>query len=63
MSNVGGHTFGMVMQEDFFMELFFFDDGCLGKMNGSKMEVVVLEVVVWVVGANLGVLLEVVILV
>ena len=39
----------MVMQEDFFMELFFFDGGCLGKVNGSKMELVVVKMVVWVV--------------
>ena len=29
MSNIGGHTFSMVMQEDFFMEFFLFDGGCL----------------------------------
>ena len=45
------------------MELFFFDGGCLGKATGSKMEMVVVEVVVWVVSANLKVLLVVVILV
>ena len=59
---VGGHPFGMVMQEDFFMEVFFFDGGCLWKVTGSKMELVVVKVVVWVVWANFGVLLEVVIL-
>lgn len=49
MSSVGGRPFVMVMREDFFMELFFFDDGCLGKVPGSKMEVVVVEVVAWLV--------------
>ena len=49
------------------MEFFFFNGGCLGKMTGSKKEVVVVEMIVWMVGrvvlANLGVLIEVVILV
>ena len=27
MSNVGGRPFVMVMREDFFMELFFYDGG------------------------------------
>ena len=49
MSSVGGRPFGMVMWEDFLMELFFFDDGCLGKVTGSKMKVVVVEVVAWLV--------------
>ena len=49
MSSVGGSPFGMAMREDFFMELFFCDTSCLGKVGGSKMEVVVVEVVVWVV--------------
>ena len=40
------------------MEFFFFDGGCLGKVTGSKV-----EVVLWVVSVNFGVLLEVVILV
>ena len=31
------------------MELFFFDTSCLGKVAGSKMQVVVVELVVWVV--------------
>lgn len=53
------------------MELFFLDGGCFKKVNGAKMEVVVVEmevvvvemvvsVIVRVVWANLGVLLEVV---
>ena len=63
MSSVGGRPFVMVMREDFFMELFFFDDGCLGKAPGSKMEVVVVEVVAWLVWVNFGVLLEVFMLV
>ena len=49
------------------MELFLLDGGCLGKMIGAKMELVVVEMVVGVaarvVWANLGVLLEVVVLV
>ena len=49
------------------MEFFFFDSCCLGKVTGSKKEVVVVEMVVGMVGsvvlANLGVLMEVVILV
>ena len=45
------------------MEFFFFDGGCLGKVTGSKVEVVEVEVVLWVVSVNFGVLLEVVILV
>ena len=49
MSNVGGHPFGTVMREDFFMELFLFYGGCSGKVTGSKMEVVVVEIVVCVV--------------
>ena len=58
---VGGHPVVMVMQEDFFMDLFFFGGGCLGKVTGSKLELVVVKVVVWVVWANFGLLLEVVI--
>ena len=49
MSSVGGRPFGMVMRKDFFMELFFFGGGYLGKVIGSKMDVVVVQVVVWVV--------------
>ena len=49
------------------MELFFVDGGCLGKVTGSKMEVVGKKMVVVMVErlvlANLGVLLEVIILV
>ena len=41
MSKVGGHPFGMVMWADFLMEFFFFDCRCLGKVIGSKMQVVV----------------------
>ena len=40
MFNVGGHPFGMMMREDFFMELFFFHGGYLRKVACSKMEVV-----------------------
>lgn len=49
VSNVGGHPFVMVMREHFSVELFFFDDGCVGKVTDPKMEVVVVEVVAWVV--------------
>ena len=49
------------------MELFFVDGGCLGKVTGSKMEVVGKKMAVMMVErmvlANLGVLLEVIILV
>ena len=49
------------------MELFFVDGGCFGKVTGSKMEVVgkkrVVVMVERLVLANLGVLLEVIILV
>lgn len=34
---------------NFFMELFFFHDGCLGRVIDLKMEVGVVQVVVWVV--------------
>ena len=67
MSNAGGHPFGIVMQVDSLMEFFFFDGGCLGKVTDSKKEVVVVDMVVGMVErmvlANLGVLMEVVILV
>ena len=67
MSNVGEHSFGMVVQTDSLMEFFFFDGCCLGKVTGSKKEMVVIKMVVAmverVVLANVGVLLEVVILV
>ena len=45
MPNVDGRPFGMVIRADFLMEFFFFD-GCLGKVIGSKVEVVVVEMVV-----------------
>ena len=65
--NVSGHPFGMVMQADSLIEFFFFDGGCLGKVTGSKKEVVVVEMVVGLVErvilANLKVLLEVFVLV
>ena len=61
MSNVGGHPYGVVMRADSLMELFLFDGSCLGKVTGSTKEVVVVEMVV--ILAELGVLLEVVILV
>ena len=37
-SNVGECPVGMVMREDFLMELFFIDASCLGKVTGSKMK-------------------------
>ena len=49
MSKIGGRPFGMVMRADFLMEFFFFDGGCLGKVTGSKMEVLVVEMVVGMV--------------
>ena len=39
----------LVMREDFFMEFFFLDDGCLWKVACSKKEVVVVEMILWVV--------------
>ena len=49
LSNVGECPFGMVMQKYFFMELFFFDGCCLRNVTGSKMGVLRVEVVVWMV--------------
>ena len=49
MSNIGGRPFGMVLWADSLMEFFFFDGSCLGKVTGSKKEVVVVEMVVGVV--------------
>ena len=49
MLNNGGRPFGMVIRADFLKEFFFFDGGCLGKVTGSKKEVVVVEMVVGVV--------------
>ena len=49
MSKVDGRPFGMVMRADFLMEFFFSDGSCLEKVTGSKMEVVVVQMVVWVV--------------
>ena len=58
MSNIGGCLFGVVMQADFLMEC------CLWEVTGSIENVVVVEVVVGmvesVVMADLGMLLEVV---
>ena len=67
MSNVGGHPYGVVMRADSLMEFFLFDGSCLGKVTSSTKEVVLVEIVVGIVEsvvlADLGVLLEVVILV
>ena len=49
LSNVGECPFGMVMQKYFFMELFFFDGCCLRNVTGSKMGVLMVEMVVWMV--------------
>ena len=49
ISNAGVRPFGMLMQADFPMEFFFFDGACLEKVTGSKMELVVVEMVVGVV--------------
>ena len=37
MSSVVGSPLGTVKQENFFMELLFFDGGCLWKVAASKM--------------------------
>ena len=67
MSNVSGHPFGMVMQENSLMQVFIFDGGCLGRVTGPRKVVVVVEMVVRIVGrevlSNLRVLMDVVILV
>ena len=66
MSNVGGLPFDMMMQADCLMEFFLFGGSCLGKVTGSTKEVVVVQMVVGMVErmvlTNLGVLLEVAIL-
>ena len=49
MPNVGGRHFGMVVRLDFLMEFFFPDGGCFGKVTGSRMEVVVVDMVVGMV--------------
>ena len=49
LSNVGECPFGMVMQKYFFIELFFFDGRCLRKVTGSKIGVLTVEMVVWLV--------------
>ena len=47
ISKVGGRPFVMVMMwADFLMEFFFFDGSCLGKVTGSKMEVMVVDMLV-----------------
>ena len=66
-SNVGGRLFGVVMRADSLMEFFLFDGSCLRKVAGLIKEVMVVEMVVGIVESvdltDLGVLLEVVILV
>ena len=49
ISNNGGGPFSMVIWADSLMEFFFFDDGYLGKLVGSKKEMVVVEMAVGVV--------------
>ena len=67
MSNAGGRSFVMVMRENSLMDVLFFDGGCLGRKTGPRKDVVVVEMVVRMVGrkvlTNLGVLMEVLILV
>ena len=67
MSNVARHPFGMVMEANYLMEVFFSDGGCFGRVTGPSKEVVVIETVVGMVQrevlTNLWVLMEVGILV
>ena len=49
MSNVGRRPFGIVIWANSLMKFFFFGGGCLCKVTGSKKEVVVVEMVEWVV--------------
>ena len=67
ISNVGGRLFGVVMPADSLMEFFLFAGSCLREVAGLINEVMVVEMVVGIVEsvdlADLGVLLEVVILV
>ena len=63
MSNVGGHPSAMVMRANSLMEVFFFDDGCLGRVTCPRQEVVVVETVVGMVRREIWGLMEVVILV
>ena len=67
ISNVGGRFFGLMMRADSLMEFFLFDGSCLREVAGLIKEVMVVEMVVRIVKsvdlADLGVLLEVVILV
>ena len=66
-SNVAGHPFGMAMWANSSMKVFLFDGGCLGRVTGPRKEAGVVEMVVRMVGrevlTNLGVLVEVVVLV
>ena len=49
MYRVDGRPFGVVMREDFLMELFSLVVLVLGKVTGSKKDkVMVVEVIVWV---------------
>ena len=49
ISNVSGRPFCMVMLENYFMEHFFLDGTCLGKVTSSKNELVVVVLVVRVI--------------
>ena len=64
MSNVNGCILRIVMWSDFFRLLLFLDGGRQGKVTGVKVEMeMVVGVVARMVWPNLGVLLEVVVLV
>ena len=49
MREDGAPLFSIVMMSDFLMEFFLFGGGCLGKVTGSRMEVVLVKKVVEVV--------------
>ena len=54
MSNAGGCPFGTVMQAKSLMEVFFFDCGCLGRVNGPRKEVMLVEIVMGMVGREVS---------
>ena len=66
MSSVGERPFGMVLQVNSLIEVFFSGGGCLRRVTGPRKEVVVVKIVVGMIRreilTNLGVLVEVVIL-
>ena len=69
MYNVGGHPYHHPYgdRENSLMEVFFFDGDCLGRVSCPRKEMVVVKMVIGMfwreVLTNLGVLMEVVILV